>query len=116
MEQLYFHILEKKLVKNDINLIDNIISFIKCKSCNNLEDKCQCETCVSCDQLKTTDEIFVCDARCKGDVICEDCSRINLCTSCGENVCDDCIYLECDNCDSLVCCYCENSSTCICDN
>lgn len=122
------------LKENEFSLIDAILDFITCDECGHLEQACcclRCEECmgniiknecqcdievyVQCDERKPNDELFICNSKCKGDVICEGCSDCYKCVCCEEEICENCMFMGCDQC-GVFCVYCESEAVCYCED
>lgn len=105
-------ILNIKLIGNEYNLIENILSYIRCKSCNLLEIECKCLNCIHCKIL--TDQGFFCDCKCGGDFICHDCNNYYICDECEIYICENCVGINC--CKILcICCFSNSNYNLICN-
>ena len=124
----YREILNEKLAKNDINIIDIIMEYItkKCDNCkevklqNDLEEVCipHCfiSDCKKHNNKKKNRWIDYCETCidkhcCKkcNDVCCSDCDNKFICDvkNCNNIFCEDCIEKEmlyCKTCDKHFCC------------
>jgi hypothetical protein len=119
MELFLRKVLNIKLVGNEVYLTKDIISYLHCKCCKKIkETECECFRCRTCNKRlnEEEEEYFVCDGRCKGDIICKDCSDVYFCMGCREDICKNCVSFVCNDCDSVFCCYCENNAVCYCEN
>lgn len=118
-------VLNRLMRDNEKSLINEILNFIRCKHCKNLEEECCCPRCAGICENKVF-EGCDCDEYCDGcekkcdelasiNICDNDCSHLyNLCEGCAENndviknlgvnECESCGYLYCIECDS----YCYN--------
>lgn len=132
-ETLLRHYLDIKLVDNDINIVDIILSFIgeNCECCNDkvydgLNVQCifnshhkeddkhyeDCKTCFGNMDIEICDKCDR-DQCCMGcfDFLCEKCDEdeYHLCSveNCNRKYCDDCLgdkMFMCDTCEEWKCC------------
>ena len=102
--------LDQCLSNNEKSLIDNILSFVTCELCLELDHDCRCQNCVLCDTKIIEEYTFICLGRCKGDIMCYDCENEFECQGCGDKVCGDCLTLDCEC--GTWCCYCEDVAVC----
>ena len=101
--------LDSFLSNNEKSLINNILSYIECEVCEKLVDiECECEICVECGRKQ--EETFICNGKCQGDIICEDCDHEFECDGCGDTFCSACIVMNCVC--GTWCCYCEGLAVC----
>jgi hypothetical protein len=115
-------ILDKKLYNNDINIIDNITSFIiPCEECNTIITNHGLHKTCENNHIHDGKDISInkCDVcymenkclKC-GDVYCGDCledrGELSSCDKCGNTYCDDCVsdgaMYWCEECSELKCC------------
>ena len=118
-------ILNIRLVNNDVNIINNIISYmVRCSKCNDLKTDFELDEHCRCGYDSDDDDnyVLVCDD-CNETCYCDECGKVDItddkeydvkiCEVCDDTRCNNCSYNDCNDCNKRWCNNCIGVYWCI---